>query len=40
MAVLFIKTMFNIAFCSRPRAYILKIVRGPTMVGPVVGTGY
>ena len=33
MVLLFVKTMFNIAFSSRLRTCILKIVRGPTMGG-------
>ena len=38
--LLFIETMLNIAFSSRLRTSILKIVQGPTMVGPILVNGY
>ena len=40
MALLFVKTLFNIAFSSSLRTSILKIVPGPTTVGPIIVNGY
>ena len=39
MALLFVKTMFNIALSSHLSTSILKIAPDPNMVGPVTDPG-